>query len=139
MDYSFSDFLEENRTKIILIIVFIIISIALMIGSSLLGKGNKEDELNYRLESLGVVYYEEIYYDSIDGEKEEYLDILKDIGIKVDLGTLILNVYNEDPEFFINEKTNKKCDYDKSYVVIYPKEPYQKKDYEIEYQLECGF
>ena len=125
MDYSFSDFLEENRTKIILLIVFIIISIALMIGSSLLGKGNKEDELNYRLESLGVVYYEEIYYDSIDGEKEEYLDILKDIGIKVDLGTLILNVYNEDPEFFINEKTNKKCDYDKSYVVINPKEPYQ--------------
>lgn len=139
MDYSFSDFLEENRTKIILLIVFIIISIALMIGSSLLGKGNKEDELNYRLESLGVVYYEEIYYDSIDGEKEEYLDILKDIGIKVDLGTLILNVYNEDPEFFINEKVNEKCDYDKSYVVIYPKEPYQKKDYEIEYQLECEF
>lgn len=139
MDYSFSDFLEENKTKIILLIVFIIISIALMIGSSLLGKGNKEDELNYRLESLGVVYYEEIYYDSIDGEKEEYLDILKDIGIKVDLGTLILNVYNEDPEFFINEKENEKCDYDKSYVVIYPKEPYQKKDYEIEYQLECGF
>ena len=139
MDYSFSDFLEENKSKIILLIVFIIISIVLMIGSSFLDNKNKEEELNYRLESLGIVYYEQLYYDSIEGEKKEYLDMMKDVGININLSSLILNVYNEDPGFFINNETNEKCDYEKSYVVIYPKKPYGKKDYEIDYKLECGF
>ena len=38
----------------------------------------------------------------------------------------------------INKDNNKKCDYDNTKAVVYPKEPYKKNSYNIRIQLDCG-
>ena len=40
---------------------------------------------------------------------------------------------------FVNSKTNHEWDKTNSMVIIYPKEPYGKKNYRIDTNLVCGF
>ena len=39
----------------------------------------------------------------------------------------------------VNKKTKEKCDFEKTYISIYPQKEYEKKDYKIEVKLICGF
>ena len=59
---------------------------------------------------------------------------LTSVAIAVLLGTVMLAGAG-----CTNSKTNQECDKTNSMVIIYPKEPYGKKDYRIDTNLVCGF
>ena len=60
-------------------------------------------------------------------------------GMKVGLSELISAIYYEDPKEFVNDQTKKQCNYNETYVIIYPQNPYTEDDYEMKVNLECGF
>jgi len=137
--------LNNKRLFIIGGLALAIILIIAVVVFMFVGRGDSQEEkLTKRLEELGVSFYEEFYYKQVgtsDEKRAEFLKKYSSIGIKVDLNNLAR--YNGDSETvlkeFINNKTDKECDKNNSRVIIYPQEPYGKKSYKIEVELDCGF
>lgn len=139
--------LKLNK-KIIIIVSGIIVSITLLALILFLVLGKKENEslkLSSSLKELGIDFYENFYYNQVgktDKERKEFLEKYKDIGIKISLDNL--SRYKKDDmdsilKQFVNSKTEEECDRNNSMVVIYPKDPYGKKNYAIDAILVCGF
>lgn len=115
---------------IIAVVAIIIIIIGLFTFSKLNKKGlNLEDSIT----SLGKDFYEKYYYDSLTSK--DVLDNFTDTGISINL-TTINTISPIDSKIDKNIK-NKKCDYEKTKVLIYPKKPFNKKDYNIKVELTC--
>ena len=138
------NFLKKMNKKVCLIICGIVVAIAVIATTVvlILNRSN-EKELNKKLEELGISFYEDFYYDAVTKQSgTDFLAGYEQIGIKVSLDNLSRSkgVNTEEIiKFFVNSKTKKACDKDNTKVTIYPKEPYEKKDYKVEIQLECGF
>lgn len=123
------------------ILLVLIITLSLFI----IKKDNQEEELTTILKELGSEFYEEFYYDKVGnnlGERKNFLEKYKDIGIKINLDNL--SRYNSEKnkekiEQFVNKKTNQECDKESTMVIIYPNEPYEKSSYNEEIKLICGF
>lgn len=139
------NFINTNK-KIIMIISGIIVAIAVfLIGFMFLSGNSREKELKELLEGMGRDFYENFYYDGLkkeDAEKEAFLKKYESQGIKIDLNNLSRfnpKVNETKVKEFVNPKTEKPCDKEKSKVIIYPKSNYGKKDYDIKVELVCGF
>lgn len=140
---------EAQKKKLIQIIALagglvLIFIIVLLLTSGL--RASKEKKLENNLISLGKQFYTEFYYDQTQASNQDrsmadYLKTFKEMGIGVSLNTLSTYSDNVDEEIIKSfENVNgKACDKEKTMVVIYPKEPYGKNDYNIEAKLECGF
>ena len=141
------DLFKKINKKIIIIssivLVIIIIFVLLLFIKPFEGK-SQEQNLTNRLEELGIDFYENFYYNQIskdDKERSEFLEKYTDIGIKINLDNLSRFKVEETEKIvkeFVNTETKKECDKVNSMVVIYPKEPYEKKSYSIDVILECG-
>lgn len=147
------EFLKYNKKGILIgLLVFTIIFVAIILvlvfsnNSKKEEQQKEEDKLNGYLNELGKSFYEDYYYDAVESKNEdakrEFLLKFSEIGIKVNLDNL--SRYNGDGveekvKEFKNEAKNEDCNDKDTKVIIYPKEPYGKTDYEIEAVLECGF
>ena len=114
-----------KKNKIIKIIVIFIVILLLLIISMILKikSDNKKEDMMVKqeIEIIAKRFYEESYYNITSKE------LLKDFttnGLKVTVSELLL--YEEEQV----EKYNN-YDINKSNVIIYPKESYEKEDYEI--------
>lgn len=143
---QFGKWFQEDRKKIIILGISIIVFISVIFLGIILFKGSsKEEMLKKHLEEMGVEFYEELYYKQVgktDEERAEFLKKFTDLGIKVNLDSL--SRYNTEKNQskiseFKNPKTNEECDKENSKVIIYPQEPFGQKDYRVEINLECGF
>lgn len=126
----------------VVLLIIIIISLFMIFGHR---SKSESQKLSNELKQLGISFYEDFYYKQIgktDEEKKAFLEKYTDIGIKVSLDNLARHKKDETETIlkkFVNSKTNTECDRNSSMVIIYPKEPYGKKDYRIDTDLVCGF
>lgn len=137
-----------NKTTLIICCVVAAVLIVLLIV--LLASGGQEKKLEKELKELGKVYYEEVYYgswgDDVDG-RTELLEKFVTLGIKSDLSNLVRAVAGKnglasEEEIladFVNSKTGKQCNRTNTKVTFYPSEPFEKTDYKMEVQIDCGF
>ena len=144
------DKIKKNKEFSIIMGATILVAIATLVVVLVFVIGKKEDEktkLTNELEKIGRNYYEEYYYVSAGNDKEEnskanYLKNFESVGLKINLENLLRynnTLKDKNTTKFVNSKTNKKCNYEKSMVTIYPKKPFGKKDYKISVYLDCGF
>lgn len=122
--------------KISCSILVVIVLILLLI---FLFNNYKSIHLKNTLGKLGNNYYEGYYYDEIEGNDKEVKDFLKlfnKTGLKISLRTLSSYDGKKSLEK-IEEFTFNKCDLDKTYIIIYPNNPYDKDSYKIKKYLEC--
>ncbi len=123
----------------------IIIAIAIFLIMTFMKPKNNKKELESSLKEMGIEFYENFYYEQVGTSIDERTNLLSkytDIGIKVDLDNLERynsGKFKDKISEFKNARTNEKCSRTDTKVIIYPKSPYQKKDYKIEIRLDCGF
>lgn len=104
-------------------------------------KGNNNEKLSASLVEMGRDWYENFYYDGFEESKRaDILSRFKDIGIKVDLDNLSRYNTEVNAEKIKAFKPDEEggCDKTETKIVIKPKDPYGKTDYEIEAILVCG-
>ena len=136
-----------SKKKFILIgsIVAGVIVLAVLIILCITVFFNKERITTKKVKSMGVDYYTNYLYDTLskDRKKEDLNKILAKyagIGIKINLETLEKYSSGKYKEEIKNLKSNKKaCDKKNTMVIIYPEEPYNKTNYRVEVELDCGF
>ena len=143
--FTFKSEGKFNLKKIVAFAAVLVLVVVLGVVFAVKNGNSQEKVLSNKLEQLGTDFYENFYYKQIGETKDaraEFLAKFKDIGIKVNLDNLIRHNTEESDELkkeFVNSKTNEACDTNNTKVVIYPKDPYNEKDYKIEVILECGF
>lgn len=133
------DFIKKYYIVIIVLVLILIVSLIIAVND------NQKEKLTSTLKDMGIDFYENFYYQKVGETGEEKTDFLKkyeSTGIKVSLDNL--SKYNSDInkellKEFINKKTKESCDKNDSQVIIYPKSPFGKNDYEISIILACGF
>ena len=125
------------KKKSILIICLIVVLLLIVGGIVLVPKflksTNKESVVTKLTEEFYGYYYDE---NGKSTDIKQFLANYKDSGLKISLG---------DIEVYLNGKNGKegdykaldKCDVDKTYATIYPKEPYGKKDFTVKVELSC--
>ena len=136
-----------SKKKFILIgsIVAGVIVLAVLIILCITVFFNKERITTKKVKSMGVDYYTNYLYDTLskDRKNEDLNKILAKyagIGIKINLETLEKYSSGKYKEEIKNLKSNKKaCDKKNTMVIIYPEEPYNKTNYRVEVELDCGF
>ena len=135
----------ENKNRLIVNCVIVgVIVIGVVVAVVLIVFMNNKTQLTNELEKAGRDFYENYYYDqagSDDKTRSEFLVKLESAGIKVNLENLARSTENNKGilDKFVNKATGKKCNTDNTKVIIYPKDPYGKKDYIIETEIDCGF
>ena len=106
---------------------------------------NKERIITRKVKAMGVDYYTNYLYDTLakNREKKDLDKILSryaSVGIKLNLNTLEKYDSGKYAEEIKTLKTKKKeCDKANTKVTIYPVEPYNKTDYNVVIELDCGF
>ena len=135
---------DKKKLTIIGVAVLAVIALVVCICVFCNKKGSNEKELNANLKKLGSQFYEKFYYPAQEKSQEDvkaFVAKFKDSGIKVNLENIskVSSVDKKLVESMVNNKTDKKCDGQGTYVVIKPTDPYGKKDYKIETTLKCGF
>lgn len=138
--------LNKNILVIIAgVLAVILVVLIIVVLNPFAKKLSQEEELKQKIETMGAEFYEELYYKQIEtfgDDKETFLKNFETLGIKVDLGNLARYKGEDSEEIlkeFVNKKTDKACDTDKTQAIIYPQAPYDKKSYKIEVNLVCGF
>lgn len=147
-------FIKDNIKWVVIGLIF---SLVVVVGIILIVKNIKEEnkikdeekrekekkdakeDLEKRLREIGVIWYEEHYF--IQAGEEINLDRFTDSGVSTNVANLsVLKVKGLDEmvKNFKNPITGEDCDKEKSFVKVFPKEPYGKEDYEIEVNLVCG-
>lgn len=87
------------------------------------------------LNSLAKNYYENYLY--ANAENPEALARYTNVGLaRVSLRQLLLHDPESNPE---TKNLEKYCDKNETYVKFFPKSPYNKTDYEIEFTYSCNF
>ena len=142
-------FNTKNSKKTLGIIIGTIVVIAIVVVGSLfatdvIGDKNKklQKKLETKLEELGRDFYESYYYDEHgkdDQSKKEFAKKYANQGVIINLDNIVKTNYSKKQDV-LNEFKNSSgqaCDYKKTKVAIYPKEPYGVKDYDIKVTLEC--
>lgn len=128
----------SKKIKIIILIavavlVITVVSIVILINS----KGYKDTLVKSDLRSLSEEFYSYYYDENNTGNNAKtYLAQFKDSGLTITLSDL---------KIFLESRTEKKYDYKnlekcniaKTKVKIIPKEPYGKKDFDLEFKLSC--
>ena len=136
-----------SKKKFILIgsIVAGVIVLAVLIVLCITVFFNKERITTKKVKTMGVDYYTNYLYDALakNRKKEDLEKILVRYagrGIKINLETLEKYDSGKYADEIKNLKSGKKaCDKANTKVIIYPEEPYNKADYRVEIELDCGF
>ena len=136
-----------SKKKFILIgsIVAGVIVLAVLIILCITVFFNKERITTKKVKSMGVDYYTNYLYDVLakGRDKKDLEKILVRYagrGIKINLETLEKYDSGKYADEIKNLKSGKKtCDKKNTMVIIYPEEPYNKTDYRVEIELDCGF
>ena len=136
-----------SKKKFIIIgsIVAGVIVLAVLIVLCITVFFNKERITTKKVKSMGEDYYNNYLYDTLskDRKKEDLEKILVRYagrGIKINLETLEKYDSGKYADEIKNLKSGKKaCDKANTKVIIYPEEPYNKTDYRVEIELDCGF
>ena len=132
------EFFKNKRNVTICIAALAVIIIAItsvsVISYSFKGK-SKETLFEEDLKEMGKDFYENFYYDLVVNDHGvDQISKYENTGIKIDLDNLGRRAEeNKEKDVY------KECDKDKTKVIINPKNPYGKTDYEISVELECGF
>lgn len=129
---------------IVLVVLLGVLAVAVVVNGT---GGNQETKLNTKLKDIGTEFYEDFYYDQIvsgktEEEVVEFLSRFSEIGIKVNLDNLSRfseGKYSDLSNEFTNKKSKVACDINNTRALIFPKEPYGKKDHEVNAELDCGF
>ena len=126
------------------IIGVVVIVVLIVLGLIFFVFNDNKKQLTKELENVGKNFYENYYYDKVGKDEKERPSLLSKYstrGIKVDLENLASSSGNKDELLnkFVNKKTKEKCNEINTKVTIYPKDPYGRKDYTIEVELDCGF
>ncbi len=135
------DFFMNKKGMVIVGVIAVLIVVLILL---FVLKDNTKVNLESTLKDMGIDFYENFYYDKAGDSDEERAAVLqkyKEIGIKINLDNL--QRYNSEqnaPKIkeFVNPKTKEQCNFDDTMVIIYPKENYGKKDYDIKVNIVCG-
>lgn len=117
---------------LVIVVLLVVFSFGATKGTS--SKNQNKESLDTVLTDLGKKFYEEHYYNSLDDKTK--LANFQESGLNISLTNLdvIMPITDE-----VKTKLNaKKCDMDKTKVLIYPKNPYGAKDYTIKVELTCN-
>ena len=137
------DFFSDRRNIIIISCICLIILVSLIILFLVRNTDSyKKKSYENDLTNMARDFYENFYYDLIvDSLGKEQISRFKDNGIEINLTTLSKRSLENRQKIdsFIRVDNNEKCNYDTTKAIIYPKENYEKQDYEIEIVLDCGF
>lgn len=143
---SWIEELKKDKKKSLILGIAVIAIIAIILLVILFFQNNNEEAtLKKYMKEMGTAFYEELYYEQIgtnDEERAKFLKGFTELGIKINLDGLSRYKTEENKEkieAFINSKTKEECHKQNSKVIIYPEEPFGKKDYRMEIVLECGF
>ena len=117
-------------TGIIAVLIIIIISVNIYKGKSI-----SPTTISQNLETVGQDFYENHYYSDMDDEQKKLLAEFKDQGIVIDITNL--EVITPLSEELKNSLIKNECNFDETKIVIYPEEPYGKKDYNLKIELSC--
>ncbi len=127
----------KNKKNLIIIgiilLVLIIISLLVFLPKKETLPKVEELDLEELLTDYGKNYYENYYYNGLTNK--EILPNYKDSGIRISLTNL--EVITPISDQLKKQLENENCDYDKTYVVYYPKENYKVQDYDIKLELSC--
>lgn len=154
--FDIKAFFNNNKKAISVGAVAFILVVVVIVGATLLfGKShalpNQEEVLENKMKELAKDFYENRYYPGLtdpktnkpksDDEKKDTVKKYKDTGITISLAAIVRLYSDEDKENILNEFKNedKDCDYSKTNVVIYPKDPYTIDSYDVKVNLSCGF
>ena len=120
---------NSKKTTITMIIVIGIVVLLFTVGTIICAYCYKEKPASTNNEKYLRTYiakfYEEDYFVSTDIED---IKGFKETGVTVNLESL---------ERLVDKKFDINCNLEKSTITIYPKEPFSKKDYRVEFNLEC--
>jgi len=95
-----------------------------------------EKVVTQKIEEISVDYYENYFYDRI--KSYDNLDAYVENGFsRVSLRQLLL--FDSERHADAASLLNQYCDSEKTYIRIYPEEPFSKTDYHIEYNYACTF
>lgn len=133
------DLLKNKRFLILLGVIGVAIIALVVILVITIGNKNEKEEKNVlenNLKDLAAKFYVEQYYSQVKSENElKDLESFKDNGLNVTItGLKVVLPLGEETESLLEER---KCNYDTSKIMIYPKEPYGEKDYTIKVELAC--
>ena len=131
--------LHENKKTIIISLLVIVIIIVFSILNFFFNKNKSKLDVESVVESFAQIYYEDSYYSNV---KEFYgdayvekLQIDENHGIRLTLRDIVNKFEDVDAANFYDDGIY--CNFLKTYAIIYPKSPYEVKDYEIEVVTSC--
>ncbi len=130
------DNLKENKKIVLSLIIGIIVvfTILFFIGRFVNNYFDRKN-LEKALTSMGEKVYKELYYNNL---KDDFAVYEKE-GIKITLNEMFNATDLDYKDYFYNRRTNKSCNPNDTYVMIYPKSPYQINDYNLTFNLVCGY
>lgn len=134
------EFFANKRNVIICICALVVIVAGVVCAILFIPKSNKA-KLEAELKEMGKGFYEDFYYDLVvNSNGVDSIKKFENTGIKVDLDNLSRqnDANKEKVKDFVNDK-NEECNKANTKVIIYPKDPYGKTNYQLEVQLDCGF
>ena len=119
---------------LIVILLIVIIGILILVNSSIGKEALAKRDIRKLTKTFYSYYYDENNYNN--GVKD-FLKKYTGSGLTITLGNM---------EVYIEEKSNsgttykslEKCDRAKSKIIIYPKDPFNKDDYELKFDLLCN-
>ena len=133
---GFNEIIEENKTKIIVIAIVLILAIIMSVVNIFLPdtaekeitatKGTKDV-----IEEIATTYYEKVIFPNMtNSEFEKYASE----GYFVNLRDLTTRIKGIDKKVFLKDENY--CDFTTTYVIIYPRS-LDKKDYTIKSNISC--
>ena len=133
--------LKNKRIVIVGVIVFIILVsiIAVIIVNS---KSEKSIKNRYEkiVRELGKEFYENHYYDLVTVTNgSNYIQAFDELGFTFDLDSLSSISIKAKNKAAKLESKDYTCGKYSTKVIVHPKNPYGKKDYDIDVILDCGF
>lgn len=115
----------KKKKIVVFITIIVLLVIILTVTSCVISKRNEDNKNKKSISKIVNKFYEDSYYNAIP---KELLKDFKDKGIKLSLKELF-----EFEE--LSTKEYKIYNLNKSWIIIYPKSPYEKKDYDIKIKL----
>jgi len=136
--------MKEKRKIFIWIILILLLMVLGFLSFTFLRNLKYDDKEDYvaTFTEMGEEVYTNLYYESIskDYNKEElqnFLSKFKDIGLQFNL--VELSKYSEKNKEVIEKfiRNNKNCKKEETMLIIYPKDPYGKTDFESALRMDC--
>ena len=127
----------ENKRLLAIIGIIILFLVIVFVVTFSLSKGKRAE---VKLKNLAGIFYKYYYEDNSDKKDKDkikvFLSNYASSGLTIKLKDMETYIDTHKVEDY---KLLKKCDNEKTTIVIYPKAPYNKDDYEIRLNMDCNF